>query len=62
MIRDKNKVDADLQQKLAAFRKITVKHKRLMEARELLLPYLLDEAEEGSSASSDPQAQENNSA
>lgn len=47
MIRDKNKVDADLQQKLAAFRKITVKHKRLMEARELLLPYLLDEAEEG---------------
>lgn len=47
MVRDKNKIDADLRQKLAAFRKVTVKHKRLMEARELLLSYLLDESEEG---------------
>jgi hypothetical protein len=41
------KTDTDLQNKLAAFRKTTVKHKRLMEARELLLSYLFDDAEEG---------------
>lgn len=39
--------DASLKEKLREFGKITVKHKRLAEAREHLLSYLFDDAEEG---------------